>query len=163
MNGTSFDGLDVALYHVSGSGLQTRLELKISVQLRMMIFKAQLKQIFSKRNIDLEQLCLLNEHYWFKTRFYDQWLPEALEYCKCRHWSYCQSWSNPFIMHHLLLHKQKVSQNFADRWCRSHSRKYRHYHDRWFQVKHCCWWEGAPTVCGDHILFGKKEDKFCLI
>lgn len=61
MSGTSLDGLDVALCSIEGYGLDTKLEL---VQFETVYyktdFKNEIKSIFSKKNIDLEKLCLLN-------------------------------------------------------------------------------------------------------
>lgn len=61
MSGTSLDGLDVALCRFTGSGPGTRIELlafqTCSYDAR---FKEEVRAVFSKRHIDLEQLCLLN-------------------------------------------------------------------------------------------------------
>lgn len=63
MSGTSLDGLDMALCSFSGSGLQTTIKL---LQFETVPFnddfKTEIKNIFSKRTIDLEKLCLL--HPW---------------------------------------------------------------------------------------------------
>jgi anhydro-N-acetylmuramic acid kinase len=61
MSGTSLDGLDVALCSFMGSGLQTKIEL---LQFETIPFdedfKLEIKSVFSKKNVDLEKLCLLN-------------------------------------------------------------------------------------------------------
>jgi len=61
MSGTSLDGLDVALCRFSGSGLNTSLRL---LQFETVAFdedfKNEIRQVFSKKNIELEKLCLLN-------------------------------------------------------------------------------------------------------
>jgi anhydro-N-acetylmuramic acid kinase len=61
MSGTSLDGLDVALCKLSGSGLQTTIEL---VQFETVAFDAdfknEIKTVFSKKEINLEKLTLLN-------------------------------------------------------------------------------------------------------
>ncbi|MEP7254818.1 MAG: anhydro-N-acetylmuramic acid kinase [Ferruginibacter sp.] len=61
MSGTSLDGLDIALCSFSGSGLQTKIEL---MQFETFPFNAEFKEeikaVFSKKNVDLEKLCLLN-------------------------------------------------------------------------------------------------------
>jgi anhydro-N-acetylmuramic acid kinase len=61
MSGTSFDGLDIALCKCSGAGLNTTIEL---LQFATMPynddFKKEIKSIFSKRDADLEKVCLLN-------------------------------------------------------------------------------------------------------
>jgi len=63
MSGTSLDGLDVALCTVSGSGTQTQVEL---IQFATVPYdswiKTEIRKIFAKREIDFQQLCLLNPH-----------------------------------------------------------------------------------------------------
>jgi anhydro-N-acetylmuramic acid kinase len=61
MSGTSLDGLDVALCSIENSGLQTGLKLiHFETVPYNHQFKDEVKTIFSKRNIDLEKLTLLN-------------------------------------------------------------------------------------------------------
>jgi anhydro-N-acetylmuramic acid kinase len=61
MSGTSVDGLDVALCRFEGSGLQTKIVL---LQFETVEFdaemKAEVKSVFSKKEVDLEKLTLLN-------------------------------------------------------------------------------------------------------
>lgn len=63
MSGTSLDGLDVALCALSGSGTQTQVEL---LQFATVPYgswiKAEIRKVFAKREIDFQQLCLLNPH-----------------------------------------------------------------------------------------------------
>ena len=62
MSGTSFDGLDVALCKIKGSGPGTEVELvKFETSSYQNDFKEELKTIFSRRDADLEKVCLLNE------------------------------------------------------------------------------------------------------
>jgi anhydro-N-acetylmuramic acid kinase len=62
MSGTSFDGLDVALCKIKGSGPETEVELmKFETSTYQEDFKEELKTIFSRRDADLEKVCLLNE------------------------------------------------------------------------------------------------------
>jgi len=62
MSGTSFDGLDVALCNIKGNGLKTKVELvKFETASYEPEFKEELKTIFSRRDADLEKVCLLNE------------------------------------------------------------------------------------------------------
>jgi len=62
MSGTSFDGLDVALCKIKGSGPGTEVELvKFETSSYQSDFKEELKTIFSRRDADLEKVCLLNE------------------------------------------------------------------------------------------------------
>ncbi|ACU06332.1 anhydro-N-acetylmuramic acid kinase [Pedobacter heparinus] len=62
MSGTSMDGLDIALCAVRGSGTATQVRL---VEFKTVSysneFKAEVKSIFSKRDADLQMVCLMNE------------------------------------------------------------------------------------------------------
>ncbi len=61
MSGTSVDGLDVALCRFSGQGMNTNLQLLAFETITYnAAFKHQIKSIFSKRQVDLEKVCLLN-------------------------------------------------------------------------------------------------------
>ncbi len=63
MSGTSLDGLDVALCRFSGSGMQTQFELlEFETVVYDDSFREKLRQIFSKKLVDLEKLTLLNEY-----------------------------------------------------------------------------------------------------
>jgi anhydro-N-acetylmuramic acid kinase len=67
MSGTSFDGLDVALCGIKGSGMKTKVEVvKFETASYQSEFKEELKTIFSRRDVDLEKVCLLNE--WVATQ-----------------------------------------------------------------------------------------------
>lgn len=61
MSGTSLDGLDIALCNIEGSGQTTKVKLlNFETVPYSAGFKNEVKHVFSKRNIDLEKLCLLN-------------------------------------------------------------------------------------------------------
>lgn len=61
MSGTSVDGLDIALCHISGSGHETAIELKAFETISYAPdFKAAIKEVFSKKMVDFEKLTLLN-------------------------------------------------------------------------------------------------------
>lgn len=61
MSGTSLDGLDIALCSIEGSGTKTKLELlQFETAAYDDDFKNEIRTVFSKREIDLEKLCLLN-------------------------------------------------------------------------------------------------------
>jgi anhydro-N-acetylmuramic acid kinase len=61
MSGTSLDGLDVALCEFQGHGLQTRLTLQeFETMPYSSDFKENVKSVFSKQQVDLETVCLLN-------------------------------------------------------------------------------------------------------
>lgn len=62
MSGTSLDGLDIALCSVSGSGAETGVKVKHFKTVPYSdAFKTEIKTIFSKRNADLQMVCLMNE------------------------------------------------------------------------------------------------------
>lgn len=61
MSGTSLDGLDIALCKISGSGLNTKLEIiNFETIAYASDFKREIKQVFSKKEVYLEKLTLLN-------------------------------------------------------------------------------------------------------
>jgi len=63
MSGTSLDGLDVALCRFSGSGMQTKFELlEFETMVYDDFFRERLRQVFSKKTVDLEKLTLLNAY-----------------------------------------------------------------------------------------------------
>jgi anhydro-N-acetylmuramic acid kinase len=61
MSGTSMDGLDVALCRFSGSGSETQITLeKFDTIAFSEDIKEEIRRIFAKKEIDFQQLCLLN-------------------------------------------------------------------------------------------------------
>lgn len=61
MSGTSVDGLDIALCRFSGTGMNSRLELQHFETISYADnYKKEIASVFSKRQVDLEKLCLLN-------------------------------------------------------------------------------------------------------
>lgn len=61
MSGTSLDGLDIALCKLTGSGTETKIELLFFETVTYNSFlKTEVQSIFSKKNVDLEKLCILN-------------------------------------------------------------------------------------------------------
>lgn len=62
MSGTSMDGLDIALCQVSGSGAETNIKvLKFKTGDFTVDFRSKVKAVFSKRDVDLQLVCLMNE------------------------------------------------------------------------------------------------------
>ncbi|NIJ51128.1 anhydro-N-acetylmuramic acid kinase [Dyadobacter arcticus] len=63
MSGTSLDGLDVALCKIESSGTNTTLMLKKFATVPYQDdFRNEIRKIFAKREIDFQQLCLLNPY-----------------------------------------------------------------------------------------------------
>lgn len=63
MSGTSLDGLDVALCRIAGSGPTTSVTLERFMTVPYDdVFKDEVRAIFAKRQINFEQLCLLNPY-----------------------------------------------------------------------------------------------------
>ncbi|MGI4749068.1 MAG: anhydro-N-acetylmuramic acid kinase [Janthinobacterium lividum] len=63
MSGTSLDGLDVALCRFSGSGMQTKFELlEFETMVYDDFFRNEVRQVFSRKMVDLEKLTLLNAY-----------------------------------------------------------------------------------------------------
>ncbi|MBU3020547.1 anhydro-N-acetylmuramic acid kinase [Aestuariibacter sp. A3R04] len=61
MSGTSLDGLDIALCHISGHGLKTSVELEKFVTVPYETpFRHAVQRIFAKRDVDLQEVTLLN-------------------------------------------------------------------------------------------------------
>jgi anhydro-N-acetylmuramic acid kinase len=63
MSGTSLDGLDIALCVFQGSGLETKVQLKHFETIEYYPkFKEEVKSIFSRKDADLQKVCLLNAY-----------------------------------------------------------------------------------------------------
>ncbi|MCF2445248.1 anhydro-N-acetylmuramic acid kinase [Dyadobacter sp. CY345] len=61
MSGTSLDGLDVALCNVQGSGIDTILKIEHFTTVPFTeSFRNSIREIFAKREIDFQHLCVLN-------------------------------------------------------------------------------------------------------
>jgi anhydro-N-acetylmuramic acid kinase len=61
MSGTSLDGLDIALCRIAGSGSGTKLELaEFETTPYIDDIKKEIRTVFSKKEIDLEKLTILN-------------------------------------------------------------------------------------------------------
>ncbi len=61
MSGTSLDGLDIALCRFSGNGQETKIEvLQFETVPYDNFFKDEIKSVFSKDQVSLEKVCLLN-------------------------------------------------------------------------------------------------------
>lgn len=63
MSGTSLDGLDIALCTYRGSGWDTQVQVDHFVTVPYAeTFKQEIRQIFAKKDIPFQQLCLLNPY-----------------------------------------------------------------------------------------------------
>ncbi|MBE9586916.1 anhydro-N-acetylmuramic acid kinase [Mucilaginibacter sp. JRF] len=63
MSGTSLDGLDIALCRFTGHGMQTQFELLNFTTIPYdEHFKGEVRQVFAKRQADIEKLTLLNAY-----------------------------------------------------------------------------------------------------
>lgn len=63
MSGTSLDGLDIALCSFTGNGLETQFELLNFTTIPYEEhFKDEVRSIFSKKQVELEKVCLLNAY-----------------------------------------------------------------------------------------------------
>lgn len=63
MSGTSLDGLDIALCKIKGAGESTQLQLINFTTVDFTPeFKEEIKKVFSKEEVSLQQVCLLNEY-----------------------------------------------------------------------------------------------------
>ncbi|MBT2563321.1 anhydro-N-acetylmuramic acid kinase [Pedobacter sp. ISL-68] len=77
MSGTSMDGLDIALCLVKGRGAETDIRiLKFKTAGYTADFRTKIKAIFSKKEVDLQLVCLMNEHI---ANTHAQLINEALE------------------------------------------------------------------------------------
>ncbi|MEP7107025.1 MAG: anhydro-N-acetylmuramic acid kinase [Ferruginibacter sp.] len=61
MSGTSVDGLDIALCKCTGSGTNTEIEIiQFETARYNDDYRKEIKSVFSKREVDLQKVCLLN-------------------------------------------------------------------------------------------------------
>lgn len=162
MSGTSLDGLDIALCRFTGSGLTTKTELlQFGTVPYENDFKEEIRSVFSKQQVDLEKLCVLN-----------RWVAQqhAAMVLSC-----LNKWNiNPGEVDLLASHGQTIY----------HAPKSSHHADRFgnatlqigdgdqlavatgiitisdFRQKHiAAGGEGAPlAVYGDYLMFSKEEE-----
>lgn len=82
MSGTSLDGLDVALCKIHGDGLQSKVELLEFTTVKYDdTYRRLIRDIFSKRDVDLQQVCLLNP--WIGT-LHGEMILECLKNWQCQ-------------------------------------------------------------------------------
>ncbi|WP_029281859.1 anhydro-N-acetylmuramic acid kinase [Pedobacter sp. R20-19] len=167
MSGTSMDGLDIALCKVKGSGADTDIEvLEFKTGDFTADFRSKIKAVFSKKEVDLQLVCLMNE---LIANTHAQLINEAL-----KEWGY-QNEEIDFIASHgqTIFHAPKSLHQMED------------YPDGTLQIgdgdhiavktgiitlsdfrqKHlAAGGEGAPlAVYGDYLIFSKAgEDRIML-
>ncbi|MBB4109368.1 anhydro-N-acetylmuramic acid kinase [Pedobacter zeae] len=108
MSGTSMDGLDIALCSVKKSGAETDVRLlKFKTGDYTADFRAKIKAIFSKKEVDLQLVCLMNEHI---ANVHAQLINEAL-----KEWGY-KNGDIDFIASHgqTIFHAPKSLHQLAD-------------------------------------------------
>jgi len=108
MSGTSMDGLDIALCSVKESGADTDIQvLKFKTGDYTDDFRAKIKAIFSKKEVDLQLVCLMNEHI---ANIHAQLINDALE-----EWGY-KNEDVDFIASHgqTIFHAPKSLHQLAD-------------------------------------------------
>ncbi len=108
MSGTSMDGLDIALCLVKGSGADTDIQiLEFKTGDYSDDFRAKIKAVFSKKEVDLQLVCLMNEHI---ANTHAQLINEAL-----KEWGY-QNEAIDFIASHgqTIFHAPKSLHQLAD-------------------------------------------------
>src|SRR6185295_6354431 len=167
MSGTSFDGLDVALCKIKGNGPETEVELvQFETSSYQNDFKEELKTIFSRRDADLEKVCLLNE--WVAIQH-----ARIINECLLK-WDYSKNDIDLIASHGQTIY---------------HAPKFLHGKEKFpnatlqigdgdhlavntgiitlsdFRQKHiAAGGEGAPlAVYGDHLLFSKKDENRILL
>lgn len=167
MSGTSMDGLDIALCLVKGSGAETDIRiLEFKTGDYTDGFRAKIKAIFSKKEVDLQLVCLMNEHI---ANIHAQLINEAL-----KEWGY-KNEDIDFIASHgqTIFHAPKSLHQLADYpngtlqiGDGDHiALKTRIITLSDFRQKHlAAGGEGAPlAVYGDYLIFSKAgEDRVML-
>ena len=167
MSGTSLDGLDIAVCEIRGSGLASSIDLThFKTVSYTSDFKDRIKTVFSKHDVDLEQVYLLNS--WVAVK-HAQMINQALT-----EWGINNKDIDLIASHgQTIYHAPKILHGLAD------------YDNATLQIgdgdhlavntgiitisdfrqKHiAAGGEGAPlAVYGDYFIFGKKgEDRIML-
>lgn len=167
MSGTSLDGLDIALCRITGSGMETEVEiLRFRTVTYEESFKEQIRAVFSKKNVDLEKLTLLNgwvakQHAAMINRCLHDWnIPHSEIDLIASHGQ--TIYHAPLNLHHQEMFGNATLQ-IGDGDQLAVSTGLITISD--FRQKHiAAGGEGAPlAVYGDYYVFGKKgEDRIML-
>jgi anhydro-N-acetylmuramic acid kinase len=167
MSGTSVDGLDVALCSVKGSGAGTAIELlHFETAAFDDDFKAEIKSVFSKKEVDLEKLTLLNP--WIALRH-----AAIINDCIAK-WGYSKEDIDLIASHGQTIYHAPLSlhgqQKFGNATLQIGDGDHMAVATGIitisdFRQKHiAAGGEGAPlAVYGDHLIFGKKGEERVLL
>jgi anhydro-N-acetylmuramic acid kinase len=167
MSGTSVDGLDVALCSIKGSGADTVIELlHFETAPFDNDFKAEIKSVFSKKEVDLEKLTLLNP--WIALRH-----AAIINDCIAK-WGYSKEDIDLIASHGQTIYHAPISLHGMNKFSNATLQIGDGDHlsvatgiitisD--FRQKHiAAGGEGAPlAVYGDHLIFGKKGEERVLL
>jgi anhydro-N-acetylmuramic acid kinase len=167
MSGTSVDGLDVALCSVKGSGSDTAIELlHFETAPFDGDFKAEIKSVFSKKEVDLEKLTLLNP--WIALRH-----AAIINSCIAK-WGYSKEDIDLIASHGQTIYHAPISLHGQKKFGNATLQIGDGDHlavatgiitisD--FRQKHiAAGGEGAPlAVYGDYLIFGKKGEERILL
>ncbi len=167
MSGTSLDGLDVALCEYQGSGLNTKVKvLKFDTVSFDEDVKIEIRKVFAKKEIDFQQLCMLNP--WIGN-FHGEIVNQCL-----RKWEIENSEVDCIASHgQTVFHAPRILHNI-DKFPNATLQIGDGDHlavktgiltlsD--FRQKHCAaGGEGAPlAVYGDYLIFSKKNKNRILL
>ena len=167
MSGTSLDGLDVALCLFTGSGQRTRVQVEAFETIPYdEAFKAGIRQVFAKKEIDFQHLVLLNvlvaeRHASMVLSCLQQWgVPPASVDLVASHG---QTVFHAPRVYHGMADQPNATLQIGDGDHLAQRTGILTLSD--FRQKHCAaGGEGAPlALYGDYFLFSKKgEDRFLL-
>jgi anhydro-N-acetylmuramic acid kinase len=162
MSGTSLDGLDIALCKITGSGTETKVELlKFETKQYEPEFKEELKSVFSRRDADMEKVCVL--HAWVA-------LKQAALINDClKKWNYKKEEIDLIASHGQTIYHAPKFLHSADKFPNATLQIGDGDHIAVatgiitvsdFRQKHiAAGGEGAPlAVYGDFLIFSKKEE-----
>ena len=167
MSGTSMDGLDVALCEYTGNGLDTKVKvLKFETVSFAEDVKVEIRKIFAKKEIDFQQLCILNPwignlHGEIINQLLEKWgIPNSEVDCIASHGQ--TVFHAPKIQHKIEKFPNATLQ-IGDGDHLAVKTGIITLSD--FRQKHCAaGGEGAPlAVYGDYLIFSEKDKNRILL
>lgn len=161
MSGTSLDGLDLALCRVTGAGEATQLALEHFTTIPYTArFRDRVAEVFARRSIDLERLCLLNP---FVAQVHSELILSALEEWRRPAESIDLIASHGQTVYHAPANRSdsepdsNATLQLGDGDHIAHRTGIITVHD-FRQKQIAAGGEGAPLAAyGDHLLFGDAE------